>query len=361
MNKYKICVYAISKNEEKFVDRWMDSVSEADMVVVLDTGSTDNTVEKFRARGALVYEEKIKPWRFDKARNRALAHVPKDVDICVSSDIDEVFESGWRKKLEEAWTKDATLARYLFNSALNEDGTPKKQYVMEKIHSRRGYRWVRPVHEVLKYDGKTPEKIIWVNGLVVNHYPDKTKSRGQYLPLLELSVKENPDDDRVVFWLGREYIYYKQWDNSIKTLKHYLSMPTAVWDEERCAAMRFIGRCYEQKGDKEQAKSWYYRAVAECPRVREPYLDFAMFGYFEKDWHLVMVMALEALKITKRTGSYLVEPKAWGFTFHDLAALSMYHLGMRKQAYIHAKAAYEMEPNNERLKNNMLLLQKWAE
>ena len=48
MKKYKICVYAISKNEEKFVDRWMDSVSEADEVFVLDTGSTDETVEKLK-------------------------------------------------------------------------------------------------------------------------------------------------------------------------------------------------------------------------------------------------------------------------------------------------------------------------
>lgn len=37
----KICVYAIAKNEEQFVDRWVDSMSEADVIVVLDTGSTD--------------------------------------------------------------------------------------------------------------------------------------------------------------------------------------------------------------------------------------------------------------------------------------------------------------------------------
>ena len=55
MKKYKICVYAISKNEEKFVDRWMDSVSEADEVFVLDTGSTDETVEKLKKRGASVF------------------------------------------------------------------------------------------------------------------------------------------------------------------------------------------------------------------------------------------------------------------------------------------------------------------
>ena len=44
MNKYKVCVYAICKNEEKFVQRWVESMKEADEIYVLDTGSTDNTI-----------------------------------------------------------------------------------------------------------------------------------------------------------------------------------------------------------------------------------------------------------------------------------------------------------------------------
>ena len=52
----KIVVYAICKNESGFVDRWMDSMQEADRVIVLDTGSTDDTVQKLRSRGARVYE-----------------------------------------------------------------------------------------------------------------------------------------------------------------------------------------------------------------------------------------------------------------------------------------------------------------
>ncbi|MEI3499576.1 MAG: glycosyltransferase [Bacilli bacterium] len=48
MKKYKIVVYAISKNEEKFVDRWVDSMQEADEIYVLDTGSTDKTVSKLK-------------------------------------------------------------------------------------------------------------------------------------------------------------------------------------------------------------------------------------------------------------------------------------------------------------------------
>ena len=44
MNKYKICVYAICKNEEKFINRWVNSMKEADEIYVLGTGSIDNTI-----------------------------------------------------------------------------------------------------------------------------------------------------------------------------------------------------------------------------------------------------------------------------------------------------------------------------
>ena len=46
----KICVYAIAKNESKFIDRWYNSVKEADYICVLDTGSTDDTFEKLKSK-----------------------------------------------------------------------------------------------------------------------------------------------------------------------------------------------------------------------------------------------------------------------------------------------------------------------
>ena len=48
MKDYKVCVYAITKNEEKFVSRWVNSMKEADEIYVLDTGSTDDTVKKLK-------------------------------------------------------------------------------------------------------------------------------------------------------------------------------------------------------------------------------------------------------------------------------------------------------------------------
>ena len=110
----KICVYAIAKNEEQFVDRWMDSMREADWVCVLDTGSTDRTVEKLADRGAVARQEAVSPWRFDAARNRSMELIPPDTDICVCTDLDEVFRPGWRKLLENAWEPGAEQLRYTY-------------------------------------------------------------------------------------------------------------------------------------------------------------------------------------------------------------------------------------------------------
>ena len=77
----KVCVYAICKNEEKFVTRWIDSMKEADQIVVLDTGSTDKTISLLEQNGVIVFKKNIKPWRFDTASNICLSYLDKDVDI----------------------------------------------------------------------------------------------------------------------------------------------------------------------------------------------------------------------------------------------------------------------------------------
>lgn len=353
MKQYKICVYAISKNEESFVDRWMNAVSEADLIVVCDTGSTDGTVQRLRERGAVVYEEKISPWRFDEARNRAMARIPTDVDICVSNDLDEVFEPGWRRRLEAAWSPEYTRARYLFAWSHKADGSVEKAYPMEKIHRRHGFRWVRPVHEILEYSGEDEDKILWVEGLLLHHYPDLKKPRGQYLPLLELSVAENPQDDRAMFWLGREYLYNGKLDQAIETLKKHLALPIAVWNEEQSASMRYLAHCYEALGDQKEALSWLFRALAACPEVREPYLSLAAFGYRAENWPLVYAMAERGLSVTQPTGSYLTDPNAWGFALYDYGAIAAYHLGLPEKARDYAEAALAHKPDDPRLKSNL--------
>ena len=55
----KIAVYAISKNEAQFVKRFCESAKEADLILIADTGSTDDTVELAKECGATVYNIKI--------------------------------------------------------------------------------------------------------------------------------------------------------------------------------------------------------------------------------------------------------------------------------------------------------------
>jgi len=296
-NKYKVCVYAICKNEEQFVDRWVDSMNEADEIYVLDTGSTDNTVEKLKERGVNVVTEIITPWRFDVARNKSLDLVPIDYDICICTDLDEVFEKGWREKLEGIWQDNTTRLSYNYNWSLTEDNKPIVNFYIEKIHNRNDYKWTHPVHEVLTYIGNSFEEKIVTDEITVNHYPDSTKSRGSYLPLLELSVKEDPDDDRNMHYLGREYMFYGKWNESIDTLIKHLSLPRATWKDERCASMRFIARCYTNLGRYDEARMWLDKAINEAPYLRCPYMERALLEYKLSNWKEVEFYCNKALEI----------------------------------------------------------------
>ncbi len=361
----KIVVYAICKNESQFVDQWMDSMSEADQIVVLDTGSTDNTVQRLRDRGALTVQEAILPWRFDTARNRSLDLVPEDADICVCTDLDEVFRPGWREKLERAWFPGCAQASYRYVWSFNPDGSEGVVFWYEKIHTRRGFRWVHPVHEVLKWTGGgAPGPKITVEGVQLDHHPDPSKSRGQYLPLLELSVAEDPADDRGVHYLGREYLYHGRWDECIRTLLRHLAMPTATWRDERCASMRYIAKAFAGKGETAAARDWYLRAAAEAPYLREPYVDLAMLLYeealngAEDAWEGVLYFTACALAIRERPKTYINEASSWGSLPHDLRAIAFYRTGRRREALEAAKRALALEPESRRLQDNAALLEK---
>lgn len=349
----KICVYAICKNEEAFVERWMDSMGEADLVVVTDTGSTDQTVERLRARGAVVHQCEVKPWRFDHARNISLSHVPDDVDICVCTDLDECFEPGWRSKLEKAWVGGTHTANYLYNWSLKPDGSPDVQFVYFKIHTKKDYIWRYPIHECLQYKSAVPERKVFVDGLVLTHYPDDTKSRGSYLPLLELAVEEMPEDDRMMHYLGREYLFAGQWENCIKTLERHLSLKSSTWSEERCASMRFIAKAYYKLGNNNEAYRWYYRALGEVPSMREPYVELAQVANDLGDWSTCLCMAKSALAIKEKSPVYINMGYAWDFTPYDLAALASYNLGLTEEAVRYGEMALSYAPDDQRLKNNL--------
>lgn len=353
----KVCVYAISKNEEKFVSKWVASMKEADEIYVLDTGSTDQTVSLLEEAGVHVKVEVIDPWRFDVARNKSLEMVPEDTDICVCTDFDEVFDPGWREKIEKAWQEDTTRCQYTYHWRLDQDDKPVVSFFLNQVHKRFGYRWTHPVHEVLSYDFGE-EVVVSCPDVILRHYPDTTKSRSSYLPLLELSVKENPEDDRNMHYLGREYMYYEMWEKSIETLKKHLSLKNAVWKDERAASMRFIARCYKHLGNLEEARRWYSLAFLEAPHLRDALVEKALLEYEEEQYSEVEKLCFRALEIKEHEKTYINEPFSWNNTIYDLLSISAYYLGRYEQAVYFVDIALEYTPNDSRLLNNRKLFKE---
>lgn len=359
MNKYKVCVYAICKNEEKFVNKWVSSMKEADYIYVLDTGSTDNTVKLLKENGCIVKEEIINPWRFDVARNKSLEMVPEDTSICVCTDLDEVFLPGWRKKLEESWNDNTCKARYTYNWSLSKEDKPLISFYQEKIHKRKGYKWIHPVHEVL--NSLENEEIITVDSITLNHYPDLTKSRSSYLKLLELSVKEDKEDDRNMHYLGREYMYYKKWNKAIDTLIKHLNLKKATWKDERCASMRYIARCYTNLKRYDEARMWYDKAIKEGYYLREPYVEKAMLEFSFNNYNEVVNLLENALKITKHEKTYINEVYSYDSTINDLLSISYYYLNNKNKALENINKAILLNSEDERLKTNLKIIENMKE
>ena len=357
----KVYVYAICKNESKFAARWAASMGEADGIYALDTGSLDGTPALLRGLGVYVTEEIISPWRFDTARNRSLELVPQDADICVCTDLDEEFEPGWRAKLEAAWQEGVCRASYRYTWNFNADGTEGHVFFLDKIHCRQGYLWTHPVHEVLQWTGEGAEQRVTVEGMQLNHRADPHKSRAQYLPLLEMSVRECPEDDRNVHYLGREYLFYGRWDDCIRTLKRHLALPTATWTDERCASMRYIARAYLEKGETREAEGWLWRAAAEAPHLREPLMDLARLYDARRDWEGLTFVSGRMLAIRERSRTYISDSAAWGAEPFDYRALGLYYTGRISEALSAAERACALDQKNQRLRENLKIIRRAAE
>jgi len=307
----KIAVYTIALNEQAHVERWANSAREADYRIVADTGSSDDTVERLTAAGISVYRIAIRPWRFDDARNAALALVPSDADLCISLDMDEFLVPGWRDVVEDAAKRGATRLTYNYAFSYHQDGTPAIVYRRAKIHGRWGYRWKRLMHEEVRCVGPEETHIV-VDALLIGQIQDIKKDRKTYLPLLEQAHAEDPTDSQICFWLARDLKFAGRNTESADKFIAYLALPASTWPDERAEAMRLLAQLQP-----EAARGWLHKAITEAPRRREVWLDMAELHYAHKDWASLFWACINGIEKTSRTGSYLDNPQSWGPRLFD--------------------------------------------
>ena len=83
-----------------------------------------------------------------------------------------------------------------------------------------------------------------------------------------------------------------------------------------------------------------------------------MLLYGEEEWEGVAYFTTCALRITQRPRTYICEAEAWGSLPHDLRSIALYRTGRVEEALAEAKKARAIEPGNERLCQNVALLEE---
>jgi hypothetical protein len=336
----KIAVYAIALNEAKHAARWAESCVGADYRVVADTGSTDETRDILNQAGVHVHKITVKPWRFDVARNAALALVPGDVDVCVSVDLDEVPEAGFFDKLRAAWTPGTQRAWVNFDT-----GTVWQNN--NRVHGRHGYRWVCPCHEVTQAYHEQVERQVMVEALI-RHQPDNSRARTAYLPLLELAVREAPQDARMWTYLTREYRFRGEHKQVLRCAEVRKNMEG--WAVETAAVCRWAGEAARAIGL--AARPWFEAGTKAAPTELEAFHALAFQCYLEEDWEACFEAAMKVNNLA-RSSHYLAEPDVWLWRMWDLAALAGWKLGKKDKARDCARKALVGNPGDARLARNV--------
>lgn len=352
----KIAVYTIALNEIKHCERWAESVKDADYRIVLDTGSTDGTVEKLRSLGVTVYEQKFTPWRFDVARNSALASVPDDADICISQDMDEFLAPGWRAKMEAVWQQgQTTRLAYTYVFDYRENGA-SDGYRMDKIHARHGYEWRRPVHETV-WSTLGYENVAEDLSIHLNQIQDRTKTtRSNYLPLMAIATAESPNDSQLSFWYGRELMYAGQHEEAVAELKRYLSLETSRWPVERSEAMIYLSKLSDSS-----KLEYLQRALICAPERRQVWLELARYYYANQDWHGLLWTCGSGLEKSRKDNSYLDHADAWGNQLYDFGSIAAANLKWYNKAAEWCQSAINIQPNDDRLRANLAWMQSKLE
>jgi glycosyltransferase involved in cell wall biosynthesis len=231
----RLSVCLIAKNEEQFLERCLQSVRGiAGQIIVVDTGSTDRTVEiaqKFKA-GVHSFA-----WcdDFSAARNEALKYAAGDWVLFL--DADEELLPEHRQTILEEMQADGVMGYRLpiIDKGLEEDGC---SYVPRLFRNAPGLFFVGRVHEQIFSSLEVRAKEWGLENrlgraALLHHGYSKelVKSRGKSernLRLLRLAIEELPGEPNLVMNLGLELIHAGQFDAGLAQYREALRLMSAL-------------------------------------------------------------------------------------------------------------------------------------
>jgi glycosyltransferase involved in cell wall biosynthesis len=326
----KIAVYTIALNEESNVQQWHDSAKDADYLLIADTGSTDKTIRLAKKLGINVVKISVKPWRFDDARNAALAVLPADIDICISLDMDEVLAPGWREALEKL-DDDVTQVDYKYTWSWRDPASrtqPQVVYITNKVHARHGYRWKYLVHELPFPDRNDSHKIEFAEGFEIHHHGDVERSELRYNEMIYQTWEETKDNKR--YWVYKiKALFSDNVKESEKTTLEYLNkFKNGLTNEEVAEAYHMLFLINPKK---------YFRMIRKAqraaPHIRDYYVDMAIVQFNMGKLRRARKNAKKALAITTRSLASTYREYVWGYLMKNMLYVCNYNLKFKNRKH----------------------------
>ncbi|GIO28076.1 glycosyltransferase [Ornithinibacillus bavariensis] len=350
-----ISLCMIVKNEEEVLARCLDSVKDiVDEINIVDTGSTDNTVEiANRYTDRVFYFEWIGD--FAAARNESFKYATKDYILYL--DADDVLLEEDRKKLKELKeTLDISVdsVSMYYNAGMDEYGNITLQYRRNRLVKRsRNFKWKGDCHQYLEVYGNIINSDIAVTHKKIRH------SVGRNLSIYQKKL------ERGDVFSARDYFYYGNelrengfYREAIENYEKNIQLKEG-WVEDKVYACINKADCYRMIGEKEKELFSLLESIkfAKTPR---PEICSRMGYYFqrEQDYQSAIFWYKLATEIE-------IDFNKWSFSYpayatwypHLQLCVCYYNLQDFENAYYHNEKAREFRPNDERILFNKSIIE----
>lgn len=257
-----LSVSMIVKNEESCLRDCLESVKEADEIVIVDTGSNDRTIEIAKEYTDKVYYGDEYLWRddFSFSRNQSLDKCSGDWVLTI--DADETLEADGIKKIKEI-IKD-TKEQALFIKVKGKNGGSVHKSI--RLFKKGNIKWKGQIHNYLSVNDGGKIDVTIEYGYSDAHKKDPDRA----LRILSKVVKENPASIREKYYLAREHWYRKDFKQALYYYDYYLE--TANWSPEMADAYLMKGYCYWNLGEIEKAKDNTLQAIKINADFKEAFI-----------------------------------------------------------------------------------------
>lgn len=368
--KFSICL--IAKNEEKTLPKLLESVKGVEDICLVDTGSTDKTIEVAKSFGVKVFEQKfdivideetktiidrltgdndikIGDTAFNFAEARNWISEKADNDMIFMPDCDEIVE--WNlSEVEKLLDTGIDRLAYKFTFSFDKEGRPLIQFTHSKFYNRKKLHWVRNIHEVLASKNGLSWKEEWTDLIYLKHYQNHETNREQYLKGLAIDYIHNPYNDRNCHYFARELYYKGKWKEAIKLFEEHIKKEG--WIIEQGQSYVYMGLCYKALGDRKKAKECFLLSIGLEPNRREPYMELALMYYEDKQWKEAERIYRLVLDIPDKGYYSNYKPNYTHLPWGQLS-VCLFYQGRKLESLSALKEALRLDPNNETYKKNL--------